>query len=242
MLLPLLRYLLGQRGTRAGATTLAVTFFAAFTGMLSYGLHREIRWGVALALAVGQVLGAAWGQRLTARMPALERLPLLWAVLVTLLGLVMSANALGLPHPGVLLNHRTPLPPLIRTGVGLYGAAFLLSVLVGVVSRVIALGGVLLVPAEIYALHFTPQAAQGTALLVLVLASLPSVLIHARRGDMEPQSATWVSVGGVFGALVGAFYAASVLPSAILGLTYGAVLTLIGLSLLWRRPITTSAE
>jgi uncharacterized membrane protein YfcA len=207
--------------------------------MLSYAQHDDIRGGTAFTLAVGQVLGAAWGQRLMALIPALQRLNLAWAMMVIVIGLIMSANALGLPSKG-LPDQGWSLLSLPESGIWLWIGVFVTSVVVGVVSRVISLGAVLLVPAELYVMHFTPQAAQGTALLVLTLVSLPSVLIHGRRHDLEPQSATWMSVGGVFGALLGAYCAVRVLPAPLLVLVYGIVLTLIGLTLLWRRPIEMS--
>lgn len=229
VLLPLLRFLVGLLGPRASGTALAVTFFAALTGMLSYGQNHQIRWGLGVVLAMGQLVGAVLGQRLALRTPSLARLGVLWAVLVVALGLAMTANALGIVAGGRLPVRE--LPALL-----LWPTALLVAVAVGVVSRVIELGGVFLVPAAVYGLGLTPHVAQGTALLVLVLASLPGMLIHARRGDVEPQSATWMSLGGVFGALVGAFYATAVLrPEKVLLLIYGVLLTLIGVSLLWRR-------
>jgi uncharacterized membrane protein YfcA len=239
VVLPLQRYLLALRGPRAGATALAVTFFAAFTGLLSYAQNHDIRGGIAVVLALGQFWGAAWGQRVVASVPGLTRLNVVWAVIVGVIGLTMSANALGFGPKG-LPGLNWSLFWLPDVGIWYWGAVLVTSVLVGLASRVVGLGGVLLVPAAIYLLHFTPQAAQGTALLVLALASLPSVLVYARRGEIELQSATWMSVGSVFGALLGAYWAVRILPTALLVLIYGVALMLIGLSLLWRRPIAVS--
>ena len=113
----------------------------------------------------------------------------------------------------------TPPPPLLAAAVGL-------------VSRVLGLGGVLMVPAAIYALGMPPHAAQGTALVVLALASLPGMLIHARRGDVEPQSATWLSVGAVFGGLAGALWAVTALDERGAVTLFGLVLLVSGLMLL----------
>lgn len=235
MVLPMLRYLLALRGRLAGTTALAVTFFASFAGLLSYSEHRYVLGGFAVAMAVGQFFGAAWGQRLAASVPIIARMNVVWAVLVVLVGLLMSANALGIVSKAALgQDWQHPARP--AAGIGYWAEILITSAVVGFVSRVIALGGVLLVPAELYFLHFIPEDAQGTALLVLALASLPSVLIHFSRRDLEPQSATWMSVGGVFGALLGAFCAVRVLPAALLVLIYGVVLTLTGLTLLWRGP------
>jgi uncharacterized membrane protein YfcA len=235
LILPLLAYLLALRGAKAGGTALAVTFCAALTGMLSYGLHHDVRWGLAVVMTVGQVIGAIYGQRLGERFPSLSTPNLVWPILVILAGLAMSATAVGWPKPGVPGHDWALLPFLPTHGLLYWAAAFVLAFLVGLVSRVMAFGGVLLVPVEIYALHLTPQAAEGTALFVLLLASLPGMLIQARKGEIASQSATWISVGAIFGALTGAYYAAAVFSSLLLVLILGVVLIGLGLGMLWRR-------
>ena len=204
VLAPGVRWLLGLRPARTGATALAATGFAAFAGLLSYGLHGHVRWGLALLLTFAQVVGAGWGARLVARAPVLLRLHLLWAVLTTAAGLALAAQGRQVLHGQPWTG---PLFGLSPHGFGYFCWAFVVAALVGVVSRVVELGGVLLVPAEIYLLHLPPHLAQGTALVVLLLAALPGILIYARRGDLEPQATVWLSVGGVFGALAGAFWA-----------------------------------
>lgn len=230
---PLLRYLLALRGARGAGTALTVTFFAAGAALLSYAPHGYVHWGLGILLALGQVLGAVQGQRLLDRAPSLSRWGLLWAILVVALGLLMAATAFG------LIGMKGPHWPV----QGLAGvlAAVLVALIVGVVSRVMELGGVLLVPAAIYGLDLTPHAAQGTALVVLILAALPSVLIRAQRSDVPAQPAAWVSLGGIFGALIGAYYAASsgALTDRALLLIYGVVLSLVGLSMLWRKDKPT---
>jgi len=80
-----------------------------------------------------------------------------------------------------------------------------------------------------------PHAAEGTALVVLALASLPGMLIHARRGDVEPQAATWLSVGAVFGGLSGALWAVTTLTDRNGVILFGLLLLILGVMLLWRR-------
>lgn len=150
-------------------------------------------------------------------------------------GVAMAAQGLGYWH--------APIP---RFGPGLGGAAFyalaaLLAALVGLGSRIIGIGGVLLVPAVIYGLGLTPHAAQGTALVVLALAGLPGMLIHARRGEVQPQGATWLSVGSVFGALAGALWAVG-LPDRVLLILFGLVAALLGVLRLWRREAAVISD
>lgn len=229
---PLLRFLLGLRDVRLIGTTLAVTFFAALSAVLAYAQHGYVRWVLAVVLVLGQTIGAIWGQRLLASRPALARAQWLWAAIVVAVGLAMCWDGLrGAPGAhGRAFAFGLPVASSHRLVVGLG-----LAMLVGVLSRVMGLGAVLILPAAIYGLGLTPQAAQGTAIVALVLASLPGLLARAGRGEVEPQASTWMSVGAILGGLVGAFYAVSPgLTAAHLTLIDGIVITLLGASLLWR--------
>ena len=230
---PAVRSLLGLRPARAVGVGLAVTFFAALASILSYAQHGFVLGWLALLLAVCQVFGAAWGERLAARLPILDRLPWLWGTLVTLGGLGMLAQGNG------LLGAHVPWAPAFAHRPWLYPEAALIAVAVGLVSRIFGLGGVLMVPAAVYGLGMPPHAAQGTALVVLALASLPGMLIHARRGDVEPQAATWLSAGAVFGGLSGALWAVTTLTDRGAVLLFGLMLLISGLMLLWRRDAPT---
>jgi uncharacterized membrane protein YfcA len=234
LLMPLLGFLLGMRGSRASGVTLAVTFFAALTGLLSYGLHHEVVVGLAVLLAVGQFVGAVLGQRIALRWPVLARPNIGWTLLIILIGLGMLANSLGWPHTGLpavgVLVH-----PSMAAKWLFWAEALATALVVGLVSRIIAFGAILLVPAEAYLLHLPIQMAAGTALLVLLLASLPGMLIHARQGDVDPRAGTWISAGAVFGTLIGAYYGAEKVPAAMMLLVYGVAMISVGLGMLWRR-------
>lgn len=228
---PAVRSLLGLRPARAVGVGLAVTFFAAFASLLSYAQHGFVLGWLALLLAVCQVVGAAWGGRMAARLPVLDRLPWLWGALVVAGGLGMLAQGMG------QFGSHVPWHADFAHRPWLYPEAALIAVAVGVVSRVLGLGGVLMVPAAIYGLGMPPHAAQGTALVVLALASLPGTLIHARRGDVEPQAATWLSAGAVFGGLSGALWAVTTLTDRGAVLLFGLMLVISGLMLLWRKEV-----
>ena len=225
---PAVRKLLGLRPARAVGVGLAIAFFAAAAAILSYAQNSEVLWGLALLLFVFQTLGALLAERLLQSQPRLERLSLLWGGLVIGGGLVMLAHGTGHLHLSI--------PNAMHTAAW-YGLAAVVAVAVGLGSRILGLGGVFLIPAAIYALGLSPHTAQGTALVVLALASLPSLLAHARRGDVETQSATWLSGGAILGALTGALLAVTRLTDAELLTLFGLVLCVLGVQVLSRTEI-----
>lgn len=233
---PVVRSLLGLRPSRAVGVGLAVTFFAALASLVSYGQHGFILVGLAVLLAFFQIVGAAWGERLAVRLPGLDKLPWLWGTLVTAAGLAMAAH--GLRLLGV-----APMWAIgFHSHAWFYPLAAVLAVAVGLISRVIGLGGVLMVPAAIYGLGLPPHIAQGTVLVVLALAGLPGMLIHARRGDVEPQAATWLSAGAVFGGLSGALWAVTTLTDHGALILFGAIMVVLGLMMLWRKEAPAQSE
>ncbi len=232
---PAVRRLLGLHPARAVGVSLTVTFFAALAGILSYAQHGDVLVGLALLLLFFQTLGATIAERLISVRPRLERLTLLWGTLVIAGGLAMLASAFG-------FLHGPALPFAIRShGWEFYEGAAILAAAVGLASRIFGLGGVLVVPAMIYGLGLPPHVAQGTALVVLAVAGLPPVLVYARRGNIEPQAATWLSAGAVLGALTGALVAVQSLSGHALILLLGLLLTVLGLMMLWRKEIVLEA-
>lgn len=221
---PLLRYLLGLRVPRLTATALVVTFVAALGSVLSYAQRGHVQWITALLVLVGQTLGALLGQRLAVRVPGLLRVSWLWGLLVVALGLLMCYFA---RHMGAHLVPGT-LYPITLT---LTAAA-----VAGVLSAWTGLGGALIVPVLLFAAGLSPLAAQGTAIVTLLLASLPGALAHGARGEVEPQAGTGMGLGALLGGLVGAYWAVSgLLSGPQLVFLYGALLIGLGASRVWRR-------
>ena len=231
--IPATRSLLGLQITRAVGTGLAVTLFTALASLLSYSQHDFLRGRLAVALLVGLSVGKAMGQRI---IPATKR-RWLWGIPLAVLGLAMIAEALGYftwPRGYRLVNT-----------LGVHDLRFVLIAIllafgIGIISQIIGLGSELIVPAQIYLLGLTPHVAIGTALVVLALASLPGLLVLARHGQIDLQSAAWLSFGGIFGGLIGAFWAVH-LPDQILLALFGALLTLLGIRLLWVREDSAPA-
>lgn len=101
-------------------------------------------------------------------------------------------NASALPFtPGTVLS-------LIAIGL----AAGMASGLFGVG------GGILVVPALVYVLHFAPQKAAGTSLAILLPpVGLAAVLEYHRHGNVDLRSAMLVAASLFAGAWLGASFA-----------------------------------
>ena len=228
---PGVRSLLGLHPARAIGTSLVVTFFAALASVLSFAQHDFLRGWLALALLVGLSVGKVLGQRV-GRVPPLNWL---WGTLLAAAGLAMIAQGLGfLPS---IVGHSLLTIVAPHTFLFLV-VALLLTLVLGAISHWMGLGAELLVPLEIYALGQSPHLAIGTAILVLVLASLPGVLLLLSRRQIEPQSATWLSFGGLLGGLAGAAWAVS-LSNTFLVVLFGLLLAVLGVLRLWRREEVT---
>lgn len=228
---PGVRSLLGLHTARAIGTSLVVTFFAALASLLSFAQHDFLRGWLALALLVGLSVGKVLGQRV-GRVPALNWL---WGTLLAAGGLAMIAQGLGFLPP--ITGH--PLLTIIAPHTFLFLVfALLLTLVLGAISHWMGLGAELLVPLEVYVLGQSPHLAIGTAILVLVLASLPGVLLLLSRRQIEPQSATWLSFGGLLGGLAGAVWAVS-LPNNFLVVLFGLLLAVLGVLRLWKREEVT---
>ena len=225
--IPGVRSLLGLHPARAIGTSLVVTFFAALASLLSFAQHDFLRGWLALILLVGLSVGKVLGQRVGSVPP----LNWLWGTLLAAAGLAMTAQGLGFLH---IATHYALLPIAVPHTFTFLAAALLLTLVLGAVCHWMGMGAELLVPLEVYGLGLSMHAAIGTAILVLVLASLPGVLLLLRRRQIEPQSATWLSFGGLLGGLAGALWAVS-LPNPDLIVLFGLLLALLGILRLWKR-------
>lgn len=225
---PLVRWLLGLKGTILGGVVLGAVALSAWTGLFAYAQTRHVGWSLGVAYALGSLIGAAWGARLIkarAEIPAIAR-PI-GALLTAGLALVISAEALGiLPFHTLAPLPGRWLPPL---------GGFALGALLGFFGQAAEIGSVLTVPGLVYLLGRPILEAQGTALLVTVLAALPVALLYLSQRLMDLRIALALSFGGFLGALFGSRLAVGQFSDTGLLLLQGLMLIGIGLSLLFQK-------
>jgi uncharacterized membrane protein YfcA len=142
---------------------------------------------------------------------------------------------------------------LIQTGHGLAPAAFsggtglagyfVLGALVGYLGRITEVWGLMIVPALVYIAGISIYYAQGAALLILLMSTVPLGLVFARAEEIEPRASIWTSFGGLFGALFGSQLATGVSLSANrLLFVHGIALLVLGMARLTQRPLPQQGE
>ena len=103
-------------------------------------------------------------------------------------------------------------------------------------------GGIILVPLFLWAFDassFSPEilvhTAFGTSLAIIVPTALSSALGHRKRGNVVRHQVAWLCLGGILGALCGAWLA-SLLDGNWLKLMFGVMQIFIALQLLIFHP------
>ena len=115
-----------------------------------------------------------------------------------------------------------------------YAAAFGLGLGVGVMSSFLGGGGgIVLVPALIYALRVPTRIAVGTSLFALLCVSFANTVFHASVNcSVDVVLAALLMLGSVPGACLGVWLGRKVKPGMLRGL-FGGVLLLAAAKMLW---------
>lgn len=189
IMIPLLVGLMKLDQCRAHGTSLAVLIFTGISGAVTYGIHGQIDWTAAAALAVPALFTAAAGAHLADRLPG-------WKLKRTFGVFLIFCSALLLLKPLLAdmigtLPGNAPIVALTITGT----ITGFLSGLMGVG------GGTIMVPAMILLAGFSQHVAQGTALLVMVPTGVIGAFTHWRLGNV----AGGLLYGMVPGIILGTF-------------------------------------
>jgi uncharacterized membrane protein YfcA len=112
----------------------------------------------------------------------------------------------------------------------------LLGLFVGALSGVVGIGGgILIIPALVYLFHMSQHKAQGTSLGAL-LAPIGALAFweYYKAGNADVKAAVLIALGFLAGGYFGGLWAQK-LPELILQRTFGTLLVIIGIRLLWGR-------
>ena len=231
VMVPAMVHLLKTPQREANGTSLAVIVPIALVGATILGGGHQVDVEVAIALAIGAVGGAVAGARLSRRISdaGLRRA---FGVLAIVVGLLMIGEAV-LHAVGAPVHFGSSLRP---GGPSLWALALLVGALAGVLSGLLGIGGgAIMIPAMTLLMGLSQHVAQGTSLLVIIPTAISGSITHFRMGNIRLETAGWLSVGGVVGAIAGASLALAS-PDQLLRLLFGGYLTFTGLQMMQSRP------
>ncbi len=236
VMVPALVYMLRTPQREANGTSLAVIVPVAIVGASILGGGHQVDVEVGIPLAVGAIGGAVIGARLTRRLSDMV-LRRAFGIMALAVGILMIADAV-LRAVGGNAHLTAGLNP---TGVSLWVIALIVGAVAGVLSGLLGIGGgAIMVPAMTLLLGLSQHVAQGTSLLVIIPTAVSGSITHFRMGNIRLQTAAWLSIGGVVGAVAGAGLALAS-PDQLLRLLFGAYLALTGVRML-QAPRTKVTE
>ncbi|MGQ9507461.1 MAG: sulfite exporter TauE/SafE family protein [Candidatus Bathycorpusculaceae bacterium] len=221
--MPVLLYILGLSVVTAVAVNLLVGFLTvviSFLRRFQLGLLSENMVNIAIAMSFGSIFGAYIGAFLTKKIP--ERpLKKILAVFLVVVGLKIGLEPFIQTPPLSFQFTLDVLEEMIFTVV--------IGALIGVISGTLGVaGGEFRIPILIYLFNLDIIEAGTASLLVSIPTVAMGFLKHHQMGHTN-QGATIIAiimgVGSVFGALIGAAYAA-IIDKDILKVFLGIILIL----------------
>jgi uncharacterized membrane protein YfcA len=209
------------------AISLAVVFFNAYSGTLSYVRMGRVDFRAGTIFGIAGIPGAILGTFLVHEIPRAWFDPA-FGVLLLGIGSYLVANPLGSRRPGGEGGAGLTEPQMLAGSIG--------SAYIGVLSSLLGIGGgIIHVPFLIRGLGMSPHVATATSHFVLTIVALVATLTHVWLGAFEHgvTETAYLSIGVMMGAPLGAAASAKLHGSLIMRILASA-LCLVGLRMLWR--------
>lgn len=228
LIIPALVMLLQFPQKVASGTSLLAVAPISLGGMISYAVRGQIDWPVALALAIGAVLGGLIGSWLLVKLPSIV---VTWIFLVVLVGVAIR------------MFFEDPARGVARDTTWLDLAIMVMfGVFVGVLAGLVGLGGgIIIVPALIVFWGFGDVIAKGISLVALVPNAITSSVLNLRRGNADLWAGLTIGVIGAGSTFLGGLLAEWVNPR-IGSILFAVFLLLIAAQLATRTMRRIRAE
>lgn len=203
VVVPVLTLFFGINSHLAIGTSLMVDVITSIVVAIGYFKHGNVRLKASLWITVGSVLGAQLGSH-WAGMIHDGPLSLMFAVVLIISGIATLKKGVNRhfdSQRGVhFKNNFTQTLALLVIG----GVIGIISGLVG------AGGGVMILLAIIFILHYPVHQAVGTSTVIMAITALSSMLGYARQGNVDWVMGALIASGAVVAGIVGARYANSI--------------------------------
>jgi uncharacterized membrane protein YfcA len=227
ILVPVLLFLMPDEdpGT-VTAISLAVVFFNAYSGTISYMRMGRVDYRLGTLYTLASLPAPVIGVLVVRQMPR-DLFDPLFGFLLLSIGSVLLANPLGSAGAGA----ETSSEANRRTLLGSIGSAY-----IGLFSSLMGIGGgIIHVPFLIRVLKMPPHTATATSHFVLTFIALTATITHLALGEFNeglPRT-MYLAVGVMMGAPIGAAISTRLHGSLIVRLL-AAALCLVGVRLLFR--------
>ena len=204
VVVPVLTMWLGMNSHLAIGTSLMVDVITSIVVAIGYFRHGNVRLRASLWITVGSILGAQLGSHWAGLIPD-GSLSFTFAIVLIIFGLATFRKG----QKSQRLDSQKGLHLMSPVG-----QAFLLSLIgfaIGIISGLVgAGGGVMILLAIVFVLHYPIHQAVGTSTVIMCITAISSMLGYARQGNVDWKMGALIAVGAVISGLVGARYANSV--------------------------------
>jgi len=215
----------------AHGTSLAAVLPISAASLLSYWLHDNVDWPVALYLVIGAVGGAVLGTRLLNVLPH-RTLGIAFAIM-----LIVSAIRLFIPTDADGRGDVTVAMAIALVAIGV--ATGVLAGLLGVG------GGIVMVPAMIVIFGIAPVVAKGTSLAVIIPTAVMGTWRNRKNRNADVHAAAILGFAGVISAVAGA-WVSDKMSDDLSNILFASLLVIVAVRLLVqlererRRELTAS--
>ena len=231
LMIPMMVYMLGLTQHKAHGTSLAVMSPIVLLTSIYYATHGQVDWVVAIELAVGGVIGAGIGARLCTKVSA-TNLRKAFGVLLLLMGIKIVFDTFG--SGDAVANGNLAINPSGIIGIIL---VTLLGVATGILSGLLGIGGgLIMIPSMVLLLGISQKMAQGISLAVIIPVSIAGAFSYSKQGNVSMPIGTWLAIGGIPGALLGAHLAIGMDPMYLKAI-FALLMFFIGTTSILKKPV-----
>lgn len=231
LMIPMMVYMLGFTQHRAHGTSLAVMSPIVLLTSIYYATHGQVNWIIALELAVGGVIGAIIGTRICAKISACN-LRRAFGILLLLMGIKILFDTFGAHSSSA--SSSMGINPSSIMGIIL---VTLLGLGTGILSGLLGIGGgLIMIPSMVLLLGISQKMAQGISLAVIIPVSIFGALGYAKQGNVSVPIGTWLAIGGIPGALLGAHLAIGMNPM-FLKVIFAFLMFFIGTTSVFKKQV-----
>lgn len=195
------------------AISLAVVFFNALSGSITYGIKKRIDYRSTVIFSIVAAPGTVLGVYATGLFPR-EKFQMLFGVLMGLMAIYLLLPRAPKPIRSEPSDFKYPVRKLIDSTGHIHHISYntwlgiAISVVVGFLSSLLGIGGgIIHVPALVNLLHFPVHIATATSHSILAIMAGIGTGEHIVHGNLDSSVhvVLMLAVGVIFGAQLGAY-------------------------------------